>query len=98
MRSTTQVNKVALTIECDCLISGDSFDDLGFEMLTNRFEKLDRLVAIPFFSCERFIAFDNRMHLSFDLSQVIQCERLFTKNIIIETILNRWSNGDLRGW
>ena len=77
MRPPAKVDEIALTIERDLLIAGDSFDDFGFVMFAFVLEKLDRFIPVPDLAGDRLVPFYVFFLVFFVLFQFFGYYRLF---------------------
>ena len=50
MGTATQIDKVALTVEANGLISGNAGNNLSFVFFANAFKELNRFIAVPLFT------------------------------------------------
>ncbi len=90
VRPTAQVLPfVAVLVDGDRFGSRQVADDLGLVGLADRFEMLDRFGAVPDLARDLFIAVDDFAHALLDLRQVVERERLFAREVVIEAILDR---------
>ena len=96
MRAAAQINKITLTVTGNGLGFRQIADDFGFIVLAFLKEELDRLIAVPDFTHDRLVAFNDLVHLLFDLDQIVGRERGFAGEIVIKAVFNRRANGDLR--
>ena len=97
MRARAHVEPLALAIDRDLLVGGNLRDPLGLEALAVVAEILDQpLVAVQI---SRSI-FSSRSTISriagLDLREVLGRERLVAGEIVIEAVLDRRAEGDLR--
>ncbi len=95
MRTTAQIDEVALPIQADRLVGGNAGDDLGLVFLTQASEELDRVVALPLLAGDLLVAVDDLMHALLDLDQILGRERDGAREIVIEAILDGRADGDL---
>ncbi len=96
VRTTAQIDEVTLAIAGDRLGFRKITDDLGFVLFALIKEELDRLVTIPDFANDRFVPFDDLVHLLFDLDQIVWRERGRACKVVIKTVFNGRADGDLR--
>ncbi len=68
------------------------FDDLDFKGLIELSEKSDRFFDRVFRSNKGLVSFDDLRHLCFDLWKIVGCEFYIKIDVVIEAILNGWSN------
>ena len=95
VRTTAQVEPVALLIDLDLLILRDSVNQLDLEQLAFVAKYLFGLIARQDFLGERFVARNDLAHFLFDGGKVFRRERLVAEEIVIEAVLDHWPDGDL---
>ena len=96
MRPPAKVEPVALAVDRDDLLTRQRGDVLGLVGLADRLEVLDRLLTVPDLTLDGLVALDDLMHALFDLLQVFRREGLAAREVIVETVLGRRAEGDLR--
>ena len=88
MRPATKVDEVALAIQGQVFVRRNALDDLGLVDLANATKKLGRLVALPDFSFDAFVAVHDVLHAGLDRFEVGVGKRLFACKVVIETVLD----------
>jgi hypothetical protein len=88
VRAAAQVDEIAFTIQRHVFPLRNRRDDLGFVMLADRFEKLDRLVARPHFARHAQIALRKFGHAFLDRREVLGRERALVRKIVVEAVLD----------
>ena len=96
VRTTAEIEPVALPIDRDALISGNRLNEFDLEGFADLFEIRDRLVAAPFLAHDRFVARDDLAHLLLDRRQVLGRKGRLAPEIVIEAVLDHRPDGDLR--
>src|SRR5690349_13260968 len=71
--------------------AGNAVDQLDFEVLISRAEKLQGAVFVPGLLIELEPGFDNLSHAALDLFQVFGCQRTRQRHIVVEPVLDRRS-------
>ena len=99
MRTQTQIQPgVALAIDGERLILETFAYPLGLERLTILLEVCDRLGMRPDLAPDRQIALHDLAHLLFDLFEIGLGERFAAGEVVVEAVLGRGAEGDLRAW
>ena len=96
MRTTAEIEPVALIINLQVLIGGNRIDQLdlvGFALVGKH---LTRLVTRPDFLGEGLVALDDLLHPLFDLRQIVRREGLVLGKVVIEAVFDHRADGDLR--
>src|SRR6266511_4265862 len=96
MRPAAKVEPIALAVELDLLPFGDRIDQLELEGFAFLLEEVLGLLAIDDLAGERPIASDDLAHLRLDLGKVLWGERLITREVVVEAVLDDGADGDLR--
>ena len=86
VRTCTQICKLSLRIEADCLIFRKVFDQFYFIWFFFFFEICDCFFSGLCETCDRQSFFYNLFHFCFDLHQIFCCQRCFTVHIIVESV------------
>ena len=68
VRSAAEIEPLALPVNRERLIAGDSFDDLDLVLFAELLERIDGLLAAPLLAADGKIAFDDLGHLCFNIS------------------------------
>src|SRR5438128_4471825 len=89
------VEPMALAVDRYFFFRGDLGNPLGLEALPVVAEIFDRAVAAPNFARDLFVAVDDLAHLLFDCGKVLGCEWLVAGEVVIEAVLDGWSESDL---
>ena len=95
VRPAAQVVPVAVVIDRDIFSRRNALDQLGLVGLADVLEMLDRLVARPHFARGRQAGLHDLMHLGFDLRQVFGRKRLLAREVVIEAVVDRRTDGHL---
>ena len=90
-----EVKPVALLVDLDLLIFGDGVDELHFEQLALVPEHTFGLFARPNLFCEGFVARDDLAHFLFNGLEILGRERLVAEEVVVEAVLDHWTDGDL---
>src|SRR5690606_14482335 len=96
VRAPAQVDEVALPVQADRLIARDAGDDLGLVVLADAAKELDRAIAIPDLAHDRLVALDDLAHALLDALEILRRERLVAGEIVVEAVLDRRADRDLR--
>ena len=96
MRAAAQVDEIALLIEGDRLAGRDRLDKLDLERLVVLFVEGDRLVTGPDIADDRLVPVDDLVHARLDGGKVLVAEGRLAMEIVIEPVLDRRADGDLR--
>ena len=95
VRTAAQVLPGALAIDRDRIRVRQVADDLRLVLLADRVEVSDGLVAVPDLARDLLVAIDDLLHALFDLFQIVQAERLVTREVVIEAVLDVRADRDL---
>ena len=96
MRAATQVFKLPFPVQTHVFTGGNAADDLGFVMLTQRFEIGHRLIARQNTAQHLLILGSKFRHAFFNRHQIFRGEWTLKRKIVIKTVFNHRPNGDLR--
>ena len=96
MRPTAKIEPFALTIDRDVFVMGQALDQLRLVFLAHVREFADRVVAVPDFAEKGLVGGNDVTHPRLDLFQIVWRKRLIAGKIVIEPVLDRRANGDLR--
>ena len=96
MRTAAQIEPVALFVDFQRLIRRNSVDQFDLELFALVAKNLLRLVARPHFLGERLVARDDLAHFLFDRRKIFGREWLVAEKVVIESVLDHRSDGDLR--
>ena len=96
VRAAAQVDEIALLIEGDRLAGRDRLDKLDLERLVVLFVEGDRLVTGPDIADDRLVPVDDLVHARLDGGKVLVAEGRLAMEIVIEPVLDRRADGDLR--
>src|SRR5207245_10299048 len=91
-----EVDEVALPVERDARRL-DPLEDLHLERLPARAEEADRLLARHLLPLERIRGLRDLPHDLFDLHEVVRCERLGFREVVVEAVLDRGTDRDAHG-
>ena len=92
VRTCTQICKLSLRIEADCLIFRKVFDQFYFIWFFFFFEIFDCFISRLCKLLDREILFYDLFHLFLNLFQIICCKRCLSVYIIVKSVCNRWSD------
>ena|SRR5210317_1314622 len=95
MRPAAQVDELTLAIQRQVLFRGNALDDLSLVRFADTAKELGRLVALPYFALYGLVAVDNILHTRFDCFEIGFREWLFTRKVIVETVLDGGADGHL---
>ena len=93
--AAAKVDEVALAVQADFLIGRQVANDLGLEGLAHFQEEVGGLVAIPHFTADILVAFDDLVHALFDRLEIFRGEGLLAVKVVIEAIFNGRADGHL---
>ena len=96
MRTAAQIEPVALFVDIDLLIFRNGVDQFDFETLTHVGEDALGVGARPHFFGEWLVARDDLAHLFLDRREVLRCEWLVAKKVVVEAVVDHRADGDLR--
>ncbi len=96
MRAAAKVEKIAFPVQGDFLILRNRSDDFRFIGFALRLEKSHGLVARPFFPNHFFVFSCQFSHLFLDFFEIFRRKRAFVREVVIKTIVDHRTNGDLR--
>jgi hypothetical protein len=85
-----------MEIDRDVFARRNAADQLGLVAFAQTFEMGDRLVARPHFAPRRQVRRDDFVHLRFNLREIVRGKRRIARKIVIEAVVDRGANGDLR--
>src|SRR5205814_2594658 len=95
VRSATEIEPFALSINRELFIAGNRFDDLDFVFFAELVEQFDRLFTVPFFATDWKIALHDLLHLLFDAAEIFVAERTIGSEVVEETVLDHRTDRDL---
>ena len=96
MRPTAQIRKITERIERNNFVLRQIINNLSLILLTILFCPLQSLSTRLLFTNKRKLLRNNFAHLFFNLAEVIFRDLHIAKiDIVIETIINRWTNSKL---
>ena len=96
VRAAAQIDEVALAIQRDRLAGRNAADDLGLVALALLQEELDGGIAIPDLAHDFLVARDDLVHALLDALEVFRRERLAAREVVVEAVLDRRADRDLR--
>ncbi len=96
MRTGAHVLPVALLVDADLLVLRQLVDPLGLEAFAVLLEPGLEAVAVPDAALDRQVAVDDLAHPLLDLREIVRGEGLLAREVVIETVLDRRAEGDLR--
>ena len=96
MRTTAQVEPIALLVNRHVFGGRNALDNFGFVELADAFEIGHRIVARPDFTRDNFVAVYDLAHPLLDLLKVFRPERFLACEIVEEAVFNGGADGDLR--
>ncbi len=89
MRAAAQVDEAALAVKSNRLFGGDILDDLRLVFLAHATKQLDRLVAVPDLACDLLVTLHDLLHALRDRLEIILGEWFVSREVVIETVLDR---------
>ena len=96
VRAEAHVEPVALLVDRDLLVLRQFVDPLGLEALAVLLEVVLDLRAVPDLAHDRQVAVDDLGHPLLDLGEVLRRERLGAHEVVVEAVLRRRTERDLR--
>ena len=98
VRAEAKVDPVAVAVERQGLraLADDVVDDLDLELLALLREQVDRLIGRDFGAHERQIRRDDLVRLGFDLRELGFAERRAAIEVVVEAVVDRRADRDLR--
>ena len=96
VRPATQIYPVPLAVQSDGFRRRQVLNELGLVFLALRLEEGDGFLAVDHAALEPGAAADNVAHFRLDGGEVVRRERLIACEIVVEAVLDRWADGDLR--
>ena len=106
MRAGAEIDEIAVAIERDRFAFGNVLDDIELELarLGSRtkgakfatFRHVQGFVARDFDALERMVRLDLLLHLRLDLLEILGRDAVRQLDVVIETVLDRRSGGELR--
>jgi len=96
MRAQAHVEPVTLPVNRDHLVLGQFVDPLRLEALAVLLEVVFDLRAVPYRAHDRQVAVDNLGHALLDLGEVLRREGLGAHEVVVEPVLRRRTERDLR--
>ena len=94
--AAAEIDPLALAVQGDRLVARDARDDLRLVFLAPVAEEPDRFVAIPLLARDRLVAIHDLAHPGLDPLEILRGEGLLAREVVVETVLDRRSDGDLR--
>ena len=94
--TAAQIFEVAFTVQTDGLIGRNGGDDFGFVMLTQAFEISHGLVTGQHAAHDGLVFGHQFAHAFFDGDQIVRRERTAVREVVIKTVVDHWTDGDLR--
>ena len=95
MRTRAQIGEIALTIEGDHRVLGQIVDQLDLVRLTFGLHQFQRLGAGQLKALERVIRLDDALHFLFDLLEIVGRKGLGAIKVIVETVVDSRTDGQL---
>ncbi len=96
VRAKAHVEPVALLVDRDLLVLGQFVGPLGLEALAMLQEVVLDPGAVPDLARDRQVAVDDLGHALLDLGEVLGRERLLAHEVVVEAVLRRRAERDLR--
>ena len=96
VRAAAEIDPVALPVHRDDVVGGQFHHPLGLEALALVGKKLGNVVAAPYFAHDRHVTVDDVAHARLDDLEIVRRERFCAVEVIIEAIIRRWPEGNLR--
>jgi hypothetical protein len=96
VRTEAHVEPVALLVDGDLLVLRQFVGPLGFELLAVLDEVVLDLRAVPNLTLDRQVTVDDLGHALFDLGEVLRREGLGPDEVVVEAVLRRGAERDLR--
>ncbi len=96
MRTTAEIEPIALLIDLQILVRRNRIDELDLEGFAMRLEPGLGLIARPDLLGERPVAGDDLAHLLFDGREILRRERLVAEEVVIEAVLDHRPDRHLR--
>ena len=96
MRAAAQIEPVALVVERDRLVLRDGVEQLELEALAHGVEALSRDLARHLLPHEWQVGLHDLGHARLDPPEILGRERLIAKEVVVEAVLDRRTDGHLR--
>ncbi len=96
VRSAAEVRELALGVERDVLVGRNRRDDLGLEVLADRLEVRDRVVARHRAPRHGLVLFRELGHLRLDRGEILRRERALVREVVVEAVLDDGADRHLR--
>src|SRR5690606_4674475 len=96
VRPAAEVDEFALAVKADRLAGRDRRDDLGLVVLADALEELDGAITVPLLAHDLLVARDDLVHAGFDALDVLGRERLLTRKVVVEAVVDGRADRDLR--
>ncbi len=96
VRAEAHVEPVALLVDRDLLVLRQFVGPFGFELLAMVDEVLLDLRSVPDLARDRQVAVDDLGHALLDLGKVLRRERLVAHEVVVEALVRRRAERDLR--
>ena len=98
MRTTAEVDKLALSIERQILIAWNRFNNLDFVVLSHLSKHRNRFIATHHGALHREIFFNNLSHDFLDRLQIFRSKRTREGKVVEKPIFNYRPDGNLSFW
>ena len=96
MRTTAEVEPIALAVDLQALVGRDRVDEFDLEGLTSPLEEAPGLVATPDLFGEGLVARHDLAHALFDGIEIVRRERRLAIKIVVEPVLDHRPDRHLR--
>ena len=96
VRTTAQVDEVALAVQGKWPVRRDRLDYLGFVFFADSAEEGGSFISIPNLTTDGLIAVDDFLHACFDYLQVFFGECFLAREVVVKAILDGRPNRYLR--
>ena len=92
MRSAAEVNVIPLAVKRNFRVRRQVFDNFNLVMFAARLKQRNGIFAADDLTGDFFVAFDDFVHFFFNLGKIFSRERLFAREVVIETVFNERAN------
>ncbi len=106
VRSSTEIDEIAIPIERNLFVGRNVFDDVEFEFAglgpfaqcskSALLSERERFIPRNFDPFERMIRFDFVFHLSLDLFEILGRDAVGKIHIVIKAVVHWWPGSELR--
>src|SRR5712691_6183918 len=95
MGTATQINEFALAVERDRFVTRNTCNNFRFVVLTHVAEETNGIIARDLLTGDCEVLSDDVLHLRFDPLQIFRGERALVLEVVIEAVLDHWTDSDL---